>query len=119
MTQETERVAFEKAFEKAWENDTTGWSGFAWHIWQAATAEAEARYAPKINALRGLLNRGLDLCAIGRNLDKQIEEAPPHHCATPYVWAMEKYAEQLAQWERDASNALALAKPLLGKREGV
>jgi len=71
MTQETEREAFERAFEQAWENDTTGWSGFAWHIWQVATAEAEARYAPKINALRGLLNRGLDLCAIGRNLDKQ------------------------------------------------
>lgn len=59
------------------------------------------------NKLSELVGRGLNLCAESRTIDKEIQEAPNDHCGTPYMWMKEKYEEKLAQWERDASNALS------------
>lgn len=101
MTQETERVAFEKAFEKAWENDTTGWSGFAWHIWQAATSAADARYMPVIERLVAIVNQ-------------QAEDEG--------LWFVAQYAsEGYLQKELRLLHAAIeeLAAPLLEKKRGV
>lgn len=57
-----------------------------------------------------LLNRGLNLCAESRNIEKAIEESNPAHCASPYVWKLEKHEKDLAQWERDTSNLIAAAQ---------
>lgn len=86
----------------------------------AMAARPQPAPAAGVVELRGLVARGLNLCAQGRNLNKKIDEAPPQHCATPYVWAQEQYEEQLAQWERDASNTLAaLPAPSVGEDEAV
>ena len=97
----TELEAFERAFEQAWEDNTTGWSGFAWDIWQSATAEADAKYLPVIEKLVAIVNQ-------------QAEDEG--------LWFVAQYAsEGYLQKELRLLHAAIeeLANPLLGKKEEV
>lgn len=94
-------AAFERAFDWAWEDDSIGWSGFAWRIWQASTAEADAKYLPVIEKLVAIVNQ-------------QAEDEG--------LWFVAQYAsEGYLQKELRLLHAAIeeLAKPLLGKKGKV
>lgn len=69
--------------------------------------------------LAELLARGLDLCVRAQKLDDPIELLPVDHpenecdwpiqrqrCATPHLWILNRYDEDLAAWKAESEEFL-------------
>lgn len=115
MTNDKTREAFEAwAFLHMRAGQTNGlrrkesgeyfWSSasLCWDVWQAVTAKADAKYLPVIEKLVEALAGEQRLREIIRNADPRVED---YHAYQPT--------------DNETHNALALAAPLLEKREEV
>lgn len=68
----------------------------------------DAALRAEVERLRGLVERGVALCARGRVINDQMERvAQQGGSGTPTQWAAEAYEVMLAEWQRDALAALA------------
>ena len=108
-------AAFERAFDWAWEDDSIGWSGFAWRIWQASTAEADAKYLPVIEKLVEALE---ELTSIENNEELGGVWSKTHWQTAETgesVYEARLTRKEIAKFRE----SLALAKPLLEKKEEV
>lgn len=62
---------------------------------------------PDADKFRSLVERGLALVARGRVIDREMERiAREGGSGTPTHWAAEAYDVLLAEWEKDAKEAL-------------
>ena len=68
-------------------------------------------------AIAEMLAEGLDLCVRARKIDEPLETIAPDHpdnpcmhpvirCATPRLWVMDQYDQDLEQWESRARKLL-------------